>query len=118
MKLMPQEVEVRYVLPALRKQFTIALAKKGLKQKEIAEKLNITPAAVSQYLSKKRGTTNFPKKIQKEIDNSTKQIVENVSTAYEEINRISNDIRKTATICDIHRMYDDVPKNCGVCFSK
>ncbi len=80
MKLMPQEIEVRYILPAIRKQLTIALAKDGLKQNQIARLLNITPAAVSQYIKEKRGTTNFPKNIQEEINNSTKLILENKST--------------------------------------
>ena len=115
---MPQEIEVRYILPAIRKQLTIALAKKGLKQKEVAEKLNLTPAAVSQYLSEKRGTTSFPESVKKEINNSTKLILENKSTPHKELYKISNMIKKTSTICDIHRLYDNVPKNCEVCFPK
>ncbi len=118
MKLMPQEIEVRYVLPALRKQFTLALAKKGIKQKEIASLLNITPAAVSQYVKDKRGTTKFQNNVQKEINQSIEKITKNKSTAQKEIYRISNLIRKTSTICDIHRLYDEVPEQCSLCFKK
>jgi predicted transcriptional regulator len=118
MKLMPQEIEVRYILPAIRKQLTIALAKNGLKQNQIAKLLNITPAAVSQYTKEKRGTTSFPKIVQKEINNSTKLILENKSTPHKELYKISNLIKETATICDIHRLYDNVPKTCEVCFPK
>ena len=67
MKLMLQDVEVRYVIPSLRRELAIHLSKEKLKQKEIAELLEITPAAVSQYLKQKRGTTSFPQKIEKEI---------------------------------------------------
>lgn len=115
---MPQEIEVRYVLPALRKQFTLALAKKEIKQKEIAKLLNITPAAVSQYMKEKRGTTRFKDNIQKEINQSINKITKNKSTAQKEIYRISNIIRHTSTICDIHRLHDEVPKSCRLCFSK
>jgi len=113
---MPQEIEVRYILPALRKGFALALSKEGLKQKEIAEQLNITPAAVSQYLKQKRGTTSFPQKIEKEISKSIKLILKNKSTAHKELYKISKKIRHTSTICEIHRMHDDVPNKCKICF--
>ena len=116
MKLMPQEIEVRYILPALRKEFALSLAKEGLKQKEIARQLNITPAAISQYIKQKRGTTSFPKNIQKEINNSTKLILKNKSTTPKELYKLSDKIKHTSTICEIHRMHDDVPKQCKICF--
>lgn len=118
MKLMPQEVEVRYILPALRKQFTLALAKKGMKQKEIAKSLDITPAAVSQYIKEKRGSTKFKKNIQDEIEKSTNKIIKQKSTSQKEVYRISKLIRHTSTICEIHRLHDKVPKNCRLCFSR
>jgi predicted transcriptional regulator len=43
------------LLPAIRREFSILLYKKGMKKKEIAEMLNITQSAVSQYLKMKRG---------------------------------------------------------------
>ena len=116
MKLMPQEIEVRYVLPAIRKEFALVLSKKGIKQKEIAKLLNITPAAVSQYLKDKRGSTKFQKEIQKEIESSIFQIKDNPEIIHKEIFKLTHMIRETAIICDIHRMYDDVPKKCEVCF--
>jgi len=116
MKLMPQEIEVRYILPALRKEFALALSEEGLKQTEIAEQLNITPAAISQYLKQKRGTTSFPKNIEKEINKSTKLILKNKSTTHKEIYKISDKIKHTSTICEIHRMHDEVPNKCKICF--
>jgi predicted transcriptional regulator len=118
MKLLPQEIEVRYVLPALRKQFTLALEKKGIKQKEIAKLLNITPAAVSQYIKNKRGATKFQSNIQKEIDQAIEKIIKNKSTTQKEIYRISSLIRQTPTICNIHRLHDEIPEQCSLCFAK
>ena len=46
---------VKYVLPALRASLAKELSKKGFKIREIAEMLGLTQAAVSQYLSSKRG---------------------------------------------------------------
>ena len=114
---MPQEIEVRYILPALRKELAKELAKE-LKQNEVAKILNITPAAVSQYLNQKRGTTKFNKTIKQQIKSSIKKILTKKSMAHEEMYNLANKIRKTTTICDIHRLYDEVPEKCEVCFKK
>ena len=56
-------------LPVIRKEIAESMINDfGLSQKETAEKLGITPAAVCQYLSKKRGR----------IDISDKMILEEV----------------------------------------
>jgi len=50
----------------------------GLSQREAAEKLGITPSAVCQYLSKKRGKTDiFDDTIIEEISLSAERIVKN-----------------------------------------
>ncbi len=48
------------VIPAIRKELATALIEKGLKKKEVADLLGITPAALSQYLSGKRGKIELP----------------------------------------------------------
>ena len=53
---LPQEIEVWYVIPAIRREFAKGLIKKGLKQREVARMLGVTDAAVSQYFSSKRGS--------------------------------------------------------------
>ena len=52
---LPCEHAMWYVLPRIRAELARLLIKRGLSQKEAAERLGITPAAVSQYLHKKRG---------------------------------------------------------------
>jgi uncharacterized protein len=47
---------VWYLIPAVSAGLAKRLAKEGLSQSQIAEKLGTTRAAVSQYLSGKRGT--------------------------------------------------------------
>ena len=49
-QLMPQEIEVWYIIPAVRRELAKSMVKIGLKQKQIAVTLGITEAAVSQYL--------------------------------------------------------------------
>jgi uncharacterized protein len=71
------EENVWYLLPLIRKEFAKCLIKNhGLTQRKAAEKLGITEAAVSQYLSKKRGDLKVTdSEIRREITESTKQIV-------------------------------------------
>ena len=115
---MPQEIEVRYVIPSLRKELAVGLIKKNLKQKEIATLLELTPAAVSMYLAEKRGHTSFNLEVKKLIEQSINKILNKESNAYNELYNLSKEIIKTTTICDIHRMYDEVPEKCEVCFEK
>ena len=118
MKLMPQEVEVRFILPALRKELSIELQNKGLKQKEIAKLLHITPAAVSQYIKQKRGNTCFNKEIRKEVETSAKEIMKQPKELEKEIYRLTSKIKKSGVICQIHKQHDKVPINCDICFMK
>jgi len=66
------------VLPVIRKEFSLSLMKNyDLNQKQIAEILDLTPAAVCQYLSNKRGYLELQnKEILDEIENSSKIIFE------------------------------------------
>lgn len=116
MKLMPQEIEVRYIIPSLRKGLSKELHGQGHKQKEIAALLELTPAAVSQYLKDKRGTLNFGAKVQKEIKVSSKKIIKNPEKLKEEMYKLTDVIKKSGAICEIHKKYDKVPVHCDLCF--
>jgi predicted transcriptional regulator len=73
----PCEKIVWNLLPAIRKELAINLIKKHeLSQKEAAKKLGVSEAAISRYISGKRGGLDIlSDKIQKEIEKSTKQII-------------------------------------------
>jgi predicted transcriptional regulator len=74
----PCENIIWRVLPAIRKEFSINLMKNyGLNQKQVAELIGITPAAVCQYLSDKRGVDIPDIDILLEIEKSTNIIFEN-----------------------------------------
>src|SRR5512136_1417111 len=51
----PCEIVVWDVLPSIRAAITGELVNRGMPQNEISKRLGITPPAVSQYVSKKRG---------------------------------------------------------------
>jgi len=112
----PQEIEVWYILPAIRRELAKSLLNKGLTQREIALKLGITESAVSQYLKQKRASEiNFEDPILNSINNAAKRII-NQGNVMKEIEKINNLMRRNKFICKIHHKYDSsLPKNCDVC---
>lgn len=51
----PCEKAVWHYLPQIRADLAITLVKNGMSQSQAAKKLDVTPAAISQYIHKKRG---------------------------------------------------------------
>lgn len=115
---MPQEIEVWYLLPAIRREFAKTMVKKGVKQREISKKMGITEAAVSQYINSKRAkNVRFPKNTKKEIEKSAEKVIKGRNMIVE-MQRICKICRKDRTLCRIHRMYGRIPKGCEVCFER
>jgi predicted transcriptional regulator len=86
---LPQEIEVWYIIPAIRRELAKQLIKKGLKQREVAEILGTTEAAVSQYLHKKRAQEiKFPKGMKKDFDLAAKTIMKDNKKVVSEILRL------------------------------
>jgi len=97
----PCEYMIWNCIPAIRKELAEALIKQyGLSQRETAEKLGLTPAAICQYLSKKRGKTDiFDDTIIEEITISAQRIMQNNgSTVIVETCRICKIVQKKQTI--------------------
>ena len=113
----PQEIESWYIIPAIRRDFVKLLVKKGLSQKEAARKLGLTDAAVSQYMSDKRGTdVKFSRKIMSEIARSVDALLDG-SNAMKELQRICNLARKERVVCRLSIGMGCKPKNCRECFA-
>ncbi|MBU4501718.1 MAG: helix-turn-helix domain-containing protein [Nanoarchaeota archaeon] len=113
---MPQELEVWYVIPALRKSFAELMLKKGLKQKEIAEKMNLGKSAVSQYLKSQRGTElKFDKHMLKKIEESVDKILKEKSNVRAEIMALCGIIKEEGLLCCFHKSKYKNLKKCEVC---
>jgi len=85
-------------VPTIRKELAETLITRfGLSQCQVAEKLGITPSAVCQYRSKKRGKTDFfDEIILQEITHSAERIMKNDGdTVVIEICRICRLVQKT-----------------------
>jgi len=97
----PCEYMIWNGIPSIRKELAETLIKQfGLSQREAAEKLGLTPAAICQYLSKKRGKTDsFDETIIQEITISAQRIMKNDGTdAIIETCRICRLVQKKQTI--------------------
>ncbi len=113
MNLMPQEIEVWYILPAIRAEMARELAGKGVKQARIADILGLTRAAVCQYLKQKRANElKFDDKIKKEIKKSCSRIVTDNGCAIREIQAICQFIKNSGFLCSIHKKYNEVCAKC------
>ena len=79
MELMPQEVEVWYLIPAIRRELTkIFLSEFKINQKQISDILGVTESAVSQYQNSKRAQDlKFSKKEIEKIKIFAKKIISN-----------------------------------------
>jgi hypothetical protein len=94
----PCEVVVWYILPPIRRELTKCMMEDyGLSQKEAAEKLGLSSAAVSQYLSDKRGKGKIGlinEEVLNQIKKSAKSIIDgNDAIAIKEICRVCEMLR-------------------------
>jgi predicted transcriptional regulator len=143
--MMPQEVEVWYVLPALRREIAKVMKtrvvdrvggdgktrKHKITQKEIASMLGVTEPAITQYLLKKgkrsRGDqVEIPDLVKPQIEKSADRIIEVYERGvpeekvYEEmtreINRLIQFLRDEGIMCDIHKQFSvHVSGTCDAC---
>ena len=95
-------------VPVIRKEIAESMVNDfDLSQKEAAEKLGITPAAVCQYLSKKRGKIKIVDKIVlKEIKISANRIIKHEQAVV---------IIETCRICKMLRNRGIFSCNCNSC---
>ena len=118
---MPQEIEVWYIIPALRRELAKSMINDlKLTQKHIAKCMGLTEAAVSQYLSSKRAkAVVFSDAILKETKASAKRIVENDRLLIPEMIRLTKLTDVKQVMCDLHKKQDvKLPEDCETCFDE
>jgi predicted transcriptional regulator len=133
--MMPQEVEVWYVLPAIRRELAKLMKNKvvprvgedgkkkdhKITQKEIAKMLGVTEPAITQYLLKKQGRRSrgdqvvIPERFMSELNKSADAMIKQYEKRganedmFEvmtyEINRLIKVIRDDGEMCNIHRKF-------------
>jgi len=112
---MPQEVEVFYVIPAIRRELALAMKSSGKKQREIAKLLCVEDSTVSQYVNDKRATRiNLNNKVKGAVASSVKKIKDMVSLV-REIQNLLKLVKNENALCEIHRAKSSLPKSCNAC---
>ena len=108
MYMLPQEIEVWYIIPAVRKEFARLLTKThGISYEKAGLALGISKAAVSQYLSNKRANkVCLNAKTKAEIKKSAVKISENSKVAMIEIQRILKFMKDNHCSCNVCKKYN------------
>ncbi|MBI2657547.1 hypothetical protein HYX08_02520 [Candidatus Woesearchaeota archaeon] len=120
---MPQEIEVRYILPAIRRELARIFIKEHKRsQKEAAKILGLTEAAISQYQHSKRAReVVFSDAVVNEIRKSADKVLTDKNAKQRlmaEMYRITNLTTVRQVLCDIHRAQSKDLKHCNVCFDE
>ena len=113
-----QELEVWYIIPAIRKELAKAMLNTGLKQVEIAKKLGLTKAAVNQYFSDKRGSGV---KFNSDIKEKIKIAANNINNEFDSVRYIQSLInltREEKVACQVHKKMNKEFQGCNVCFEQ
>ncbi|PIN89088.1 transcriptional regulator [Candidatus Pacearchaeota archaeon CG10_big_fil_rev_8_21_14_0_10_32_14] len=120
-QVMPQEIEVWYLIPALRKELAkIFLKDYGMSQKEIANLLGLTESAVSQYIRNKRGNElKFNSSDLKIINLYAKKINDDRKNSLKNIYELCYSLKKNKVLCALHKIHNNkLPKECNLCSMK
>jgi predicted transcriptional regulator len=114
-----QEVEAFYIIPAVRRELARQLVALGLTQRDVAKRLGVTDAAISQYLSNKRGSPiDYGQTVAHAIAQAAARIKNSTSDAIirKEIDALCILLKRERVICDIHRKNSSVKDGCESCF--
>jgi predicted transcriptional regulator len=101
----PCEVIVWDVLPSIRASIAEELVRRGLSQREVSAILGITPPAVSQYVSKKRGyNIEFGEEVRGKIARLAEELVDKkVDNLVERMCEICRAVREEDNACKMNR---------------
>ena len=116
---MPQEIEVWFIIPALRRELAKSMIKDyHCTQKQVSQKMGLTEAAVSQYLHSKRGSeVMFSNAILEEVKKTAKKIVEEPNYLISEMMKLTKMADIKQVMCDLHKKQDiSLPSECNCCF--
>ncbi len=120
----PCEVVVMHILPSIRAELAKKLVEDGHSQQQVSEILNVTPAAISQYLSGKRGyEIDFDKDVSEEIGKAAGNI-KNMNEKNEEYDKlftfseicgVCHHIRESESFCIMEDKHEVSLDDCDEC---
>lgn len=106
--LLPQEIEVWYIIPAIRKELAKLLTQKHkLSYEKTGNILGISKAAVSQYLSNKRANKiKLSPEIKADLEKSAIFLEKNQKQGMMEIEKILKLMKQKKCSCDICKKFN------------
>ncbi len=114
----PQELEVFYIIPALRREITHGLRSVGKDQKEIAKLLQVSEPSVSHYVNSHRASqVQFDDKIKEQIKTVSQELNEHkdVVSSTQKLLRLVRDERIICKVChEVNK--EQITAGCRVCF--
>lgn len=112
----PCEVVAKDILPMIRRELSIKLVKvHGISQADVARRLDLTDAAISQYIRDKRGVQTYKdldcyKKFSEELDRSAAIVAEGGDTTTE-LCRLCAIVKESGLMAEIyHRQTGTYPR--------
>ena len=115
---MPQELEVWYLIPAIRRELAKILTKEyDMSQKKVAGLFGITESAVSQYIKSKRGNElKFSKVERDKIRKTAEKIIKDNENTRKLMFDLSVELRGTQSLCELHKKQDpSIKGDCKIC---
>jgi len=108
MYMLPQEIEVWYIIPALRKELSKQLVRKyKFSYEKTGKILGITKAAISQYLSDKRANKiKLSREIKQSVHKSADRIAKEPQTAIIEMEKLLREMKMKKCSCNVCKQYN------------
>ncbi|RZN62896.1 transcriptional regulator [Methanonatronarchaeum sp. AMET6-2] len=113
----PCEIIVLHILPSVRAQIAKDLVEMGMSQQKVSEIIGITPAAISQYVSGKRGyEMEFEGEVREKIREFARKTYENGDAdTLEGICDICDIVKEQGILCELYEKHEEDPEKCGSC---
>lgn len=112
--LQPQELEVFYIIPTIRRYMTVYMKEQGKPQNEIAKILGVKESTISQYVKHKRAAEiNLSPEIEAKIKDSVNRVSNNLDVI-RETQSILKEIKDSRELCKIHKQITKLPENCDI----
>ena len=99
---LPQEIEVWYIIPAIRRELSIWLTRDArMSYEKVGQILGISKAAVSQYINGKRATKiKLHERAEEELRRNCQSLAERKSNSVKVITDVLRFIRKNKLHCE------------------
>ncbi len=113
----PCEIIVNFVLPCIRANLAKELVDMGVRQSEVSKMLNLTPAAVSQYISGKRGyAVDFESEDAEKVRELAEEMIEgDVKNFGQRICSICGSMWREDTLKKLTEQFDGLAEEGTIC---